>query len=115
MDNTARGVLAEFLVFTALRQHIRVQPHVEWDSYDLRPQFHGRDVSIEVKSSSKVLPRQESVGRQGRLSGFVAWGIGGHRLRGRSCPVPEVAHEAMSDLELRPMKNSVALSTAACT
>lgn len=54
MDNTARGVLAEFLVVRALRQYIRVQPRVEWDSYDLRAQIHGREVSVEVKSSSKV-------------------------------------------------------------
>ena len=54
MDNTARGVLAEFLVATALGGAVRRQPRVEWDAYDLSATINGREVSIEVKSSSRV-------------------------------------------------------------
>lgn len=34
MDNTARGLVAEFLVATALEGLIPDQPRVEWDPYD---------------------------------------------------------------------------------
>ena len=54
MDNTGRGILAEFLVATALRESVRAQPRVEWDTYDLLAMISGRKVSIEVKSSSRV-------------------------------------------------------------
>ena len=47
MDNTSRGVVAEFLVATAIGLHRK--PRVEWERYDLelRP-----GVTIEVKSSA---------------------------------------------------------------
>ena len=54
MDNTARGILAEFLVAMALRQLVGTQPRVEWDAYDFLAHIRGRKVSIEVKSSSKI-------------------------------------------------------------
>lgn len=54
MDNTARGTLAEFLVATALKGHVRDQPRVEWDAYDLVARIGGRALTIEVKSSAKV-------------------------------------------------------------
>ena len=54
MDNTARGILAEFLVATALKEHILDQPRAEWDAYDFRAKIGGRKVTIEVKSSAKV-------------------------------------------------------------
>ena len=66
-------------------------------------------------TDSRALPRQESVGRQGRPDSFVAWRIRGHRLRGRKCPVPEEAHVAIHDLELRRMKTRLAHPTAVCT
>ena len=49
MDNTARGMLAEFLVATALGRH--QIPRVEWDRYDLRTPS---GVTIEVKSAARI-------------------------------------------------------------
>lgn len=49
LDNTTRGILAEFLVAAALGLHER--PRVEWGGYDLRM---GSDTTIEVKSSAYV-------------------------------------------------------------
>lgn len=54
LDNTARGVLAEFLVATALRAFVRERPRREWDAYDLHADVGGRDVTVEVKSSARV-------------------------------------------------------------
>ena len=54
MDNTARGLVAEFLVATALKGYIPDQPRVEWDAYDFVAKIDGRKVSIEVKSSAYV-------------------------------------------------------------
>ena len=54
MDNTARGLVAEFLVATALKGYIPDQPRVEWDAYDFMAKIDGRKVSIEVKSSAYV-------------------------------------------------------------
>ena len=54
MDNTARGILGEFLVATALEEYVRDQPRVEWDPYDFVARIGGRRVTIEVKSSAKV-------------------------------------------------------------
>lgn len=54
MDNTARGVLAEFLVATALKGRVSRRPRAEWDPYDFEARIGGRRVTIEVKSSSKV-------------------------------------------------------------
>ncbi len=52
LDNTARGVLAEFLVATALG--ISERPRVEWVPYDLETTVDGEPVKIEVKSSARV-------------------------------------------------------------
>ena len=49
MDNTARGMLAEFFVAAAIGQH--QIPRVEWERYDLRT---GTGVTIEVKSSAAI-------------------------------------------------------------
>jgi len=49
MDNTARGLLAEFLVATALGLHNT--PRVEWESFDLRTPS---GLTIEVKSAAAV-------------------------------------------------------------
>ena len=54
MDNTARGILAEFLVATALKDYVADQPRAEWDPYDFVARIGGRDVTVEVKSSAKV-------------------------------------------------------------
>lgn len=54
MDNTARGLVAEFLVATAIEGYIPDQPRVEWDPYDFEADIDGRKVSIEVKSSAYV-------------------------------------------------------------
>ena len=54
MDNTARGLLAEFLVGTALEGYVRDQPRVEWEPYDFVASIGGQEITIEVKSSSKV-------------------------------------------------------------
>lgn len=54
MDNTARGVLAEFLVATALKGYISDQPRAEWAPYDFVARIGGRGVTVEVKSSAKV-------------------------------------------------------------
>lgn len=54
MDNTARGMLAEFLVATALKGYVRDFPRVEWDAYDFLAHIGGRKLTIEVKSSAKV-------------------------------------------------------------
>ena len=69
MDNTARGMLAEFLVATALNTH--KTPRAEWDPYDLQT---SSGVTIEVKSAAAIqswkqnapTPIQFSIGpRQG--------------------------------------------------
>lgn len=54
MDNTARGLVAEFLVATALKGYIPDRPRVEWDPYDFLVEIDGRKVSLEVKSSAYV-------------------------------------------------------------
>ena len=54
MDNTARGLLAEFLVAMGLKGCVRDQPRVEWDAYDFVTSTGGQEITIEVKSSSKV-------------------------------------------------------------
>ena len=47
-DNTARGVLAEFLVAAALGLHVK-EPRREWDECDIRTES---DTPIEVKSAA---------------------------------------------------------------
>ena len=54
MDNVARGVLAEFIVATALRGNLPEGPRLEWENYDLEPTINGRPVTVEVKSSARV-------------------------------------------------------------
>ena len=57
MDNTARGLVAEFLVATALERletFIPDQSRVEWDPYDFEAEIDDWKVSIEVKSSAYV-------------------------------------------------------------
>ena len=54
MDNTARGILGEFLVATALQGYVPDQPRAEWDPYDFVARIGGRKVTLEVKSSAKV-------------------------------------------------------------
>ena len=54
MDNTARGILAEFLVATALKGYVPDQPRAEWDPYDFVARIGGRKVTVEVKSSAKI-------------------------------------------------------------
>lgn len=54
LDNTTRGVLAEFLVATALAGFVSKRPRSEWDAYDFRAHVGGRDVTVEVKSSARV-------------------------------------------------------------
>ena len=55
MDNTARGMLAEFLVAAAIGQH--QSPRVEWERYDLRTRT---GVTIEVKSSAAIQTHKQS-------------------------------------------------------
>ena len=59
LDNTARGILAEFLVTTALNGLVEQRPRVEWDAYDILAEIQGREVSVEVKSSSRVQSWQQ--------------------------------------------------------
>jgi len=54
MDNTARGILAEFLVATASKGRVHKRPRAEWDPYDFEASIDGRNITIEVKSSSRV-------------------------------------------------------------
>lgn len=49
MDNTARGILAEFLVATAFGLH--KNPRVEWEPFDLRTPS---GLTIEVKSAAAL-------------------------------------------------------------
>lgn len=51
MENTQRGVLAEFLVAAALGVHGAARE--EWGNYDLEAEMDGRRIGIEVKSSAE--------------------------------------------------------------
>ena len=55
LDNTARGILAEFLIATALGLHKK--PRREWDEFDIRM---ASGTSIEVKSSAYVQSWKQS-------------------------------------------------------
>jgi len=55
LDNTTRGILAEFLVTKALGQ--TDNPRVEWDAYDVKTD---NGVKVEVKSASFVQSWQQS-------------------------------------------------------
>ena len=50
LDNTERGVLAEFLVAKALG--VADEPRVEWAAHDVSASFDGKDVAVEVKSAA---------------------------------------------------------------
>ena len=65
MSNTQRGVLAEFLVATALGVHDT--PREEWENVDLTADVNGRRTRIEVKSSAE---RQSWKGRPGGFHEF---------------------------------------------
>jgi hypothetical protein len=52
LTNTTRGLLAEYIVATALG--IRDTKRVEWDQYDLEIDRLGKRVGIEVKSAAYV-------------------------------------------------------------
>ena len=55
LDNTTRGILAEFLVTKALGQTDR--PRVEWDAYDV---ITDSGIKVEVKSASFIQSWQQS-------------------------------------------------------
>lgn len=55
LDNTSRGILAEFLIATALGLHKK--PRREWDEFDLRM---ASGTAIEVKSSAYVQSWKQS-------------------------------------------------------
>ena len=65
VDNTARGMLAEFLVAAALDVH-KETPRIEWTPYDLKTPD---GVTIEVKSAATVQSWSQKRGSQ------VAFGI----------------------------------------
>ena len=75
MDNTARGILAEFLVATALKGWVSKRPRAEWDPYDFEARVGGRKVTIEVKSSSKVQSwkQKEHSALQFRIARTLKW------------------------------------------
>ena len=50
LDNTERGVLAEFLVAKALG--VADEPRVEWAAHDVSASFDGKEVKVEVKSAA---------------------------------------------------------------
>ncbi len=50
LDNTERGVLAEFLVAKALG--VADEPRVEWAAHDVSASFDGKPVAVEVKSAA---------------------------------------------------------------
>lgn len=52
LTNTTRGLLAEYIVATALG--IRDTKRVEWDQYDLEIDRAGKRIGIEVKSAAYV-------------------------------------------------------------
>ena len=58
LDNTARGILAEFLIAAALGLHDK-EPRREWDECDIRMES---GTSIEVKSSAYVQSWKQSKG-----------------------------------------------------
>ncbi len=56
MDNTTRGLLAEFLVAAAIGQHR--EPRTEWLSYDLITKSR---IMIDVKSAAYIQSRGQSL------------------------------------------------------
>lgn len=55
LDNTTRGILAEFLVTKALGQ--TDSPRVEWDAYDVKT---NNGIKVEVKSASYIQSWQQT-------------------------------------------------------
>lgn len=68
LDNSARGILAEFLIATALGLH--KEPRREWDECDIRMES---GTSIEVKSSAYVQSWKQS------KPSVIEFGIAPHR------------------------------------
>lgn len=68
LDNTTRGILAEFLIATALGLHKK--PRKEWDESDIRMES---GTSIEVKSSAYVQSWEQS------KPSVIEFGIASHR------------------------------------
>lgn len=68
LDNTARGILAEFLIATALGLHKK--PRREWDEFDIHM---ASGTSIEVKSSAYVQSWEQS------KPSVIEFGIAPHR------------------------------------
>ena len=68
LDNTTRGILAEFLIATALGLHKK--PRREWDEFDLRM---APETTIEVKSSAYVQSWKQS------KPSVIEFGIAPHR------------------------------------
>lgn len=68
LDNTARGILAEFLIATALDLHKK--PRREWDEFDIRM---ASGTSVEVKSSAYVQSWEQS------RPSVIEFGIAPHR------------------------------------
>ena len=68
LDNTTRGILAEFLIATALDLH--KEPRREWDEFDLRM---SSGTTIEVKSSAYVQSWEQS------KPSVIEFGISSHR------------------------------------
>ena len=60
LDNSARGILAEFLVASAIGK-IHETPRSEWDPYDLETTLGERTVKIEVKSSARIQSWKQKV------------------------------------------------------
>ena len=68
LDNTTRGILAEFLIAAALGLHKK--PRREWDEFDLRM---ASGTTIEVKSSAYVQSWKQS------KPSVIEFGIASHR------------------------------------
>ena len=68
LDNTSRGILAEFLIAAALDLHKK--PRIEWEEHDLRTPS---DTTIEVKSSAYVQSWKQS------KPSVIQFGIAPHR------------------------------------
>ena len=68
LDNTSRGILAEFLIAAALGLHKK--PRIEWEEYDFRTPS---GTTIEVKSSAYVQSWKQS------KPSVIQFGIAPHR------------------------------------
>ena len=68
LDNTSRGILAEFLIAAALGLHKK--PRIEWEEHDLRTPS---GTTIEVKSSAYVQSWKQS------KPSVIQFGIASHK------------------------------------